>query len=453
MRQKASHIYALGLLGIVLAGIVYLLVTDRVAPVIETDLRKGIITPETEIVVNLSDASPGLRSVKIDLSAGGASLTLQEIMFSGKPASETVKFRLGRENIRQLFQNAPITVERNDLKLTLQISATDASISKFGKGNTARRTLELTVDLLPPQAEILACPAQIQQGRSASLVFRSSEPLDRASLSIEAGDNAVAFTAFPQQNNIYACVFTLPHNAAPESFQPALNLADPAGNVTRIPLAIQGLPTQYREDRINISPVFLREKAPEFMRSVPGESDFLALFLRMNNEVRKANYEELRALREQTEPVPLWQGIFLRLPGAIKRSEFADRRVYFYLGREVDRQVHQGIDLASVLRDKVPAAENGRVVFAGYLGIHGNVVLLDHGLGVQTLYSHLSRLDVKPGAAVRRGRSLGLTGTSGMAGGDHLHFEVFVGGISVEPDDWLAGAVPWQLVKTLNDLR
>lgn len=310
------------------------------------------------------------------------------------------------------------------------------------------------MDLLPPQAEILACPALIRQGRSAALVFRSSEPLQSALLEVSpAGPaGAASFTAYPQNNNIYACVFTLPHQMEPESFKPELVLSDPAGNITRLPLNIQGEAAQFRDDRISISPVFLREKAPEFMRSVPGESDFLTLFLRMNNEVRKANYAELRALRERTEQTPLWQGAFLRQPGAIKRSEFADRRVYYYLGREVDRQVHQGIDLASVLRDKVPAAENGRVVFAGYLGIHGNVVLLDHGLGVQTLYSHLSRLDVKEGALVRRGRALGLTGTSGMAGGDHLHFEVFVGGVSVEPDDWLAGALPWQLAKTLSDL-
>ena len=452
MRQKATHIYAFSLLVIVLAGIAYLLATDRTPPLIETDIQNALVTPETEITVSLSDASPGLRSAKISLSAGGATLTILETGFSEKPAAETVKFRLGRENIRNLFQNAPVTVERNDLKLTLLISATDASISKFGRGNTAERSLELTVDLLPPQAEILACPSQIQQGRSASLVFRASEALAGARLMWTDGEHE-SFTAYPQQNNIYACVFTLPHTAAPESFQPVLVLTDPAGNVSRIPLNIQSLPTHYREDRISISPVFLREKAPEFMRAVPGESDFLTLFLRMNNEVRKANYDELRALREQTEPTPLWQGIFMRLPGAIKRSEFADRRVYFYLGREVDWQGHQGIDLASVLRDKVPAAENGRVVFAGYLGIHGNVVLLDHGLGVQTLYSHLSRLDVKPGALVRRGRTLGLTGTSGMAGGDHLHFEVFVGGFSVDPDDWLAGSVPWQLVKALNDLR
>ena len=75
----------------------------------------------------------------------------------------------------------------------------------------------------------------------------------------------------------------------------------------------------------------------------------------------------------------------------------------------------------------------GTVVFADYLGIYGNCVIVDHGLGVQSLYAHLSTIDVKEGQTVDKGQTLGRTGTTGLAGGDHLHFTVLVNGVAVNP--------------------
>ena len=82
------------------------------------------------------------------------------------------------------------------------------------------------------------------------------------------------------------------------------------------------------------------------------------------------------------------------------------------------------------------AANSGRVAFEGDLGIYGNCVLVDHGLGVTSLYGHLSRLDVAAGDRVSRGQTLGLSGDTGLAGGDHLHFAILVGGTYVDPLEW-----------------
>jgi murein DD-endopeptidase MepM/ murein hydrolase activator NlpD len=84
----------------------------------------------------------------------------------------------------------------------------------------------------------------------------------------------------------------------------------------------------------------------------------------------------------------------------------------------------------------VPAANTGVVAFAGPLTIYGNAVILDHGLGLQTLYAHLSAIDVKPGDKVEKGQPLGHSGATGLAMGDHLHFEVLVSGVSVTPLEW-----------------
>ena len=117
-------------------------------------------------------------------------------------------------------------------------------------------------------------------------------------------------------------------------------------------------------------------------------------------------------------------------------SNFAEMRTYLYGGREIDKQVHYGYDLASTRQSSVPAANRGAVVFAGPLTIYGNTVIVDHGLGLQTLYAHLSSIEVKVGDVVARGQELGRTGATGLAMGDHLHFEVLVNGVSVTPLEW-----------------
>ena len=76
------------------------------------------------------------------------------------------------------------------------------------------------------------------------------------------------------------------------------------------------------------------------------------------------------------------------------------------------------------------------MLFAAPLGIYGNCVLIDHGMGITSLYGHLSRMDVKAGDSVKQGQTLGLSGQTGLAGGDHLHFAILVGDTYVDPVEW-----------------
>jgi murein DD-endopeptidase MepM/ murein hydrolase activator NlpD len=120
---------------------------------------------------------------------------------------------------------------------------------------------------------------------------------------------------------------------------------------------------------------------------------------------------------------------------AIKAS-FAERRSYVYQGHEIDQQDHLGLDMASVRAAPVPNTNDGVVVYAGYLGIYGNCVVVDHGYGLQSLYGHLSSIDLKVGDKVTRGQTLGRSGASGLAGGDHLHFALMLQGLPVNPIEW-----------------
>jgi len=84
----------------------------------------------------------------------------------------------------------------------------------------------------------------------------------------------------------------------------------------------------------------------------------------------------------------------------------------------------------------IEAANNGKILFASNLGIYGNTVIIDHGLGLHTLYPHLSSIDVAVGQAVKKGQVVGRSGETGLAGGDHLHYGVLVDGIPVLPTEW-----------------
>jgi murein DD-endopeptidase MepM/ murein hydrolase activator NlpD len=117
-------------------------------------------------------------------------------------------------------------------------------------------------------------------------------------------------------------------------------------------------------------------------------------------------------------------------------AAFADFRTYLYNGQAVDHQTHLGFDLAVLQHTPVLAANDGRVVHTGFFGIYGNVVILDHGCGLQSLYAHLSGFDVKEGDEVKRGQVIAHSGQTGLAAGDHLHFTMLLDGIAVNPVEW-----------------
>jgi len=92
--------------------------------------------------------------------------------------------------------------------------------------------------------------------------------------------------------------------------------------------------------------------------------------------------------------------------------------------------------LASFAHAPIKAANRGKVIYAADLGIYGNCIVIDHGMGVQSLYAHLSSIEVKVGTMVDQAQELGKSGETGMAGGDHLHFTMLVNGHMVNPIEW-----------------
>ncbi|HKH70192.1 MAG TPA: M23 family metallopeptidase, partial [Vicinamibacterales bacterium] len=170
---------------------------------------------------------------------------------------------------------------------------------------------------------------------------------------------------------------------------------------------------------------------------VKPEGDTLARFLVINGELRRKNNDKIASMTKQTSNEMLWRGqVFHPFGNTAVEAAFADQRTYVYKGKEVDRQTHLGFDLASFTGTPIVAANRGKVILAEELGIYGNCVIIDHGLGVQSLYAHLSSMDVKAGDMVEKEQQIGRSGMTGMAAGDHLHFTMLVNGTMVNPVEW-----------------
>jgi murein DD-endopeptidase MepM/ murein hydrolase activator NlpD len=218
-------------------------------------------------------------------------------------------------------------------------------------------------------------------------------------------------------------------------------VADEVGNVRTVDLPCRIRAWPFAERTIQLDDQFLQRKVPELLAAngLPPESDLIKGYLEINRNLRQTSEQRVRELTKTSASEPLWDGAFHRQSNAAPMSGFADRRTYQYKGEAIDHQTHLGFDLASVVRAPVEATQNGIVLFAGNLGIYGEAVIIDHGLGVSSLYGHLSSITVRQGEHVKRGQVIGQSGDTGLAGGDHIHFSIMVHGVHVDPREWWDG--------------
>ena len=195
----------------------------------------------------------------------------------------------------------------------------------------------------------------------------------------------------------------------------------------------------WRTRRIGISDRFIQKTVMPVIAQSPevqDQGDQLKNFLEVNNTLRKLNNAKIIALGKASRPEFLWTKAFRQLPGSQVEAAFADHRNYVYENEIVDTQDHLGFDLAVTKHYPVQASNDGIVVFADYLGIYGNMIVIDHGYGLQSMYAHLSSYDVQVGESVTVGQIIARSGTTGLAAGDHLHFGLALQGTQVNPTEW-----------------
>jgi murein DD-endopeptidase MepM/ murein hydrolase activator NlpD len=314
---------------------------------------------------------------------------------------------------------------------TVEVWARDDFWRPWRRTERPVATFPVTVDLTPPKLDVLATTPYVAPGGAGVVVVRAP---DAARVDVRVG--GLGFPAFALgPDGTRVAFFALPYDFAART--PLAVLAqDEAGNSVSRGLTSEVLPRRFRRDRIEVKEAFLQAKVPELLPQRPPSQPLVEAFLTINRDQRRQAEETKRRVGATTAPKLLWEGPFVQPRNTKVFSNFAETRTYLYQGREIDTQVHFGYDLASTKQAAVPAANRGVVVFAEPLTIYGNTVIVDHGLGLMTLYGHLSAIGVKVGDAVERGQEIGRTGMTGLAIGDHLHYEVLVHGVSVTPLEW-----------------
>jgi murein DD-endopeptidase MepM/ murein hydrolase activator NlpD len=223
----------------------------------------------------------------------------------------------------------------------------------------------------------------------------------------------------------------------PAGAKAMLVATDKAGNTREMALVYELMNVKYRKSTIALSDSFLQSKVAPLLQDIPARQGTPKdMFVAVNKQLRKENEDKIAAVTSKSSPPIRWKGAFTQLSNSKVEANFADQRTYIYNNEPIDTAYHLGYDLSVTKRYPVEAANSGVVAFAGDLGIYGNTVILDHGLGLFTLYGHLSAIDVKVADSVTQRQILGKTGETGLAGGDHLHYGVYLHGVAVLPVEW-----------------
>ena len=381
----------------------------------------------------LKDPENGLAGVRIVLTRPGDKEV--EIFSKEYPATGF----LGPGQVKE--DSISFTVEPDKLKISdgeavLRVSARDRSLRGWTKGNLFYKEYPLLIDTMPPTISVLSKRHYLRQGGSGLVIYRLSEK--GVQNGVQVGDNF-----FPGHSgafsdpDVYMAFFAV-DNEQPTDTKIKIQATDRAGNIGAASFSYLINPGNFRSDTINISDRFMEIVLPQFEagKRIDPNLPLIDRYLNINREQRRKDYAIAGAMCERSKPVIYWNGVFSRLPNSANRAKFADRRDYRYKGEKVDRQVHLGIDLASTAQSPVPAANSGMVIYAAPQGIYGQTVYIDHGFGLISQYSHLSRIDVSTGEQIEKDQIIGLTGATGLAIGDHLHFGMLVGDTFVNPVEW-----------------
>jgi murein DD-endopeptidase MepM/ murein hydrolase activator NlpD len=324
-------------------------------------------------------------------------------------------------------------------QLTLRVEALGTG-AWLRRPRAALQELPLPVRLTPPQLSVTSRQNYAAQGGSGVVVYRvEASALEEGGLhGVEAGESFFSGQPLPGGGDERFALYGVPYDLT-NAEEIRLVAEDPLGNRTTVSFVERWFARPLKTDTIQLTADFMNKVVPEILSQTPelgDRGDLLANYLAINRELRAQNAAALRDLGGRSREGFLWSGRFDPLPGSEATSSFADRRTYMLEGREVDKQDHLGFDLASVRGAPVPAANRGVVVLARYFGIYGNSVVLDHGAGLMSLYSHLSSIEVALDQEVQKGQVIGRTGQTGLAGGDHLHFTLLIRGLPVNPLEW-----------------
>jgi hypothetical protein len=383
--------------------------------------------------VEFTVRDPRYRIVRVSIAvvqAGrlfNAPVTMRETREKGGGFTAECSAQVGRREMPELQQG----------RATIRIAALNDSWGRFFRGGLRVFRVNVPVRFMPPQIEVLTPQQYVNQGGCEMVIFNISAGTVKSGVQV----GAHYFPSWPikeTEPQTRLCLFAFPYNVDPNT--PARIVAvDDAGNQSVASFNYKVFPKRFPNTTLTITDAYMQRVVPPILSqttAIQDQGSLVKNYVEINRNLRLIDKQRLVQLSKETNPKFTWTQAFLRLPNTKAEANFADHRTYVYDGQVIDREVHLGDDLASVAHSPVVAANDGLVIYAAWLDIFGNAVVIDHGCGLQTLYGHMASFTVKPGELVKRGQVIGYSDSTGLAGGDHVHFAVLLDGIPVNPKEW-----------------
>lgn len=398
---------------------------ERVAPHIELP-NTSYWNLKGEIPIKITD-STGIRSYKVIVNINDT----QKILLNKKIATNTQK------EILFTLPIPKVNIKNGD-KLTYKIIARDYSKYGFFMGNESQETLTLTIDTQLPQVNIIQMSNIIVKGGAAAVVFYAN---DDALANISLTNGFQSFVAFPfYKPNYYVGI--IPYYINNPSFKGAIIAQDKAGNTRRFSINFMRYNRNYRTSNISLKPTFIDGKIAEIienenLHTIADFDNEISAFRYVNENIRNKDSKKISNKILNTEIDFYEFATFKPANNARVVGLFGDYRKFSFNKIDAGDSYHLGIDLAGVKNMPITASNDGIVVLSEELGIYGNTIIIEHGYGVASLYSHLKSIFVNEGDFIKQGDIIAESGMSGLAFGDHLHFSILIQGVPSISNEWM----------------
>lgn len=449
------------------ASLLYRSVVEREAPVIEFgQLPRGIGVAPVEISIKVSDAHSGLDEVVVQLEQSRSITELTRRNYSRAQSSD-----------RLLIKIDPQALGVVEGEVTLVVRVFDKSLWS----NLTHKSVQFVVDYQAPRIELLSHQHNVVEGGVELVFYRlPSDPNAFSGVVVDTtlfpGFPAITLDeSFSPLPDVYFSFFAVPGNAKDNKPKITLIARDEVGNTTSSPVPFRVIGRKKKTERIRLTrEMFLRvidqtyqqylEFSSKYQQSELGEfyptisnDELRERFQQLITTYAEAVEQEAKVFFSRPKQERFWKGTFGRPIGRPFSTRFFEN-LEWMLGSELIGRTRQ-TELWFLAREgkEVSAANNGKVIFADTFGIYGTTVILDHGFGLTTLYTHLSSVGCAEGDELRKGALVGLTGSSGLQPYSGSGFQLRLHGVPIRPEEWwderwLKEHIDKKVLRVLRDL-
>jgi len=403
---------------------------DFRAPEVKVTPQVSALGARTVLHLAVTDKGSGIAAVEVAVKQGDRQSVPLKVEYPVRGLRQGTG--VSRQDFEVVIEPRRLGLAQGPAEVDIQVR--DASWWPAFAGNTTAIRQPVQVDWRPPVVQVLTSTLNLNRGGAGFVIYKIEE--DGTNSGVRVGDRF--FPGFPCSlgKGLYCAYLAWPADMETPPGNLMVVARDAAGNEGRAGLFYHLREKAFRDDKLELSEQFLTNTVAKLLPAAAAGTSPVNRFLEVNRVMREANHKVIREVCSRSNPNQLWKGPFMRLRDTAPMAAFGDRRTYLYNGQDIDRQTHLGVDLASTAGAPVGAANSGQVAYADELGIYGNCIIIDHGQGIFSLYGHLSSIECTVGQRVNQNQIIGRTGSTGLAGGDHLHFSILVSGTFVNPIEW-----------------